>query len=116
MQCSKQRTYAMSVGVSTICGRRIVKVEPRPGLLSTVMSPPIMWAAGRRAAEATAESRSCPVTQDIHSSRYGPWRNPITGIAGCCARTAIGHAAAPPRNVMNFRRLMSAPGSGYGNN
>ena len=57
MQCSKQRTYAMSVGVSTICGRRIVKVEPRPGLLSTVMSPPIMWAAGRRAAEATAESK-----------------------------------------------------------
>jgi hypothetical protein len=57
MQCSKQRTYAMSVRVSTICGRRIVKVEPRPGLLSTVMSPPIMWAAGRRAAEATAESK-----------------------------------------------------------
>ena len=57
MQCSKQRTYAMSVGVSTICGRRIVKIEPRPGLLSTVMSPPIMWAAGRRAAEATAESK-----------------------------------------------------------
>jgi hypothetical protein len=23
-------------------------------------------------------------------------RNPITGIAGCCARAASGHAAAPP--------------------
>ena len=27
------------------------------------------------------------------------WRNPITGIVGCCARAAIGHAVAagPPR-------------------
>ena len=32
-------------------------------------------------------------------------RNPITGIAGCCARAAIGHAAAaPPSSVMNSRR------------
>src|SRR5438128_6999610 len=34
-------------------------------------------------------------------------RKPITGIAGCCARTASGHAAAaPPSSVMNLRRLM----------
>src|SRR5262249_3996018 len=26
----------------------------------------------------------------------------------CCARTAIGHAAAPPRSVMNSRRFMAA--------
>ena len=32
-----------SFGASTILGRRIVKVEPRPGSLSTVMSPPIIW-------------------------------------------------------------------------
>ena len=32
-------------------------------------------------------------------------RNPITGIAGCCARAASGHAAAaPPSSVMNSRR------------
>jgi hypothetical protein len=24
-----------------------------------------------------------------------PLRNPITGMAGCCARAASGHAAAP---------------------
>ena len=30
-------------------------------------------------------------------------RNPITGIAGCCARAASGHAAAPPRSVMKSR-------------
>src|SRR5262245_4027335 len=35
-------------------------------------------------------------------------RNPITGIAGCCARTASGHAAAPPRTVTNSRRLRSS--------
>src|SRR5262245_50524836 len=33
---------------------------------------------------------------------------PTTGIAGCCARVAIGHvAAAPPRSVRNLRRRSS---------
>jgi len=33
-------------------------------------------------------------------------RNPTTGIAGCCARAASGHAAAaPPRSAMNSRRF-----------
>jgi hypothetical protein len=36
-------------------------------------------------------------------------RNPITGIAGCCAPAASGHAAAPPISVMNSRRFMSDP-------
>ena len=31
-------------------------------------------------------------------------RNPIIGIAGCCARTASRHAAAPPSSVMKSRR------------
>src|SRR5258708_32411911 len=31
-----------ATGASTILGSRIVKVEPRPGSLSTVMSPPII--------------------------------------------------------------------------
>jgi hypothetical protein len=34
------------------------------------------------------------------------WRKPITGIAGCCARAASGHAAALPRSAMKLRRLM----------
>ena len=33
----------MALAASTILGSRIVKVEPRPGSLSTVMSPPIIW-------------------------------------------------------------------------
>jgi hypothetical protein len=32
-------------------------------------------------------------------------RNPTTGIAGCCARAASGHAAAPPSSVMKSRRF-----------
>ena len=36
-------------------------------------------------------------------------RNPITGIVGCCARAASGHAAAPPSSVMNSRRLIRSP-------
>jgi hypothetical protein len=36
-------------------------------------------------------------------------RNPTTGIAGCCAPAADGHAAAaPPSSVMNSRRPMKA--------
>ena len=39
-------------------------------------------------------------------------RNPITGIAGCCARAASGHAAAaPPSRLTNSRRLMPGMGS-----
>jgi hypothetical protein len=37
-------------------------------------------------------------------------RNPITGIAGCCARAASGKTAdAPPSSVMNSRRLIQSP-------
>jgi len=39
-----------------------------------------------------------------------PLRNPVIDIAGCCARAATDHAAAPPRSVMNSRRLMSDMG------
>jgi hypothetical protein len=39
-------------------------------------------------------------------------RNPTTGIAGCCARAASGHAAAVlPSSVMNWRRPASSMGS-----
>src|SRR5262245_31846334 len=36
-------------------------------------------------------------------------RNPITGIAACCACAADGHTAAPATSVMNSRRLIVAP-------
>jgi hypothetical protein len=40
--CSKQVVYWMAFPTSTIRGTRIVKVEPWPGSLSTIMSPPII--------------------------------------------------------------------------
>ena len=46
------------------------------------------------------------------SSADAASRNPITGIAGCCARAASGHAAAaPPSSVMNSRRSHSITSS-----
>ena len=34
------------------------------------------------------------------------WRYPMTGLVGCCARAASGHAAAPPKSMMNSRRFI----------
>ena len=49
-------------------------------------------------------------TRSALPSGDAEWRNPITGIAGCCARATPGHvAAAPPTSVMNSRRRISAP-------
>jgi hypothetical protein len=31
-------------------------------------------------------------------------KEPITGMADCCARATIGHVAAPPSAAMNARR------------
>src|SRR5262249_18567396 len=47
------------------------------------------------------------VTMGAYPSGDAPWRNPITGIVGCCGRAASGHAAAaPPSSVMKSRRLL----------
>jgi hypothetical protein len=42
MQCNKEHAYWIALEASTILGRQMVKVDPRPGSLSTVMSPPII--------------------------------------------------------------------------
>jgi hypothetical protein len=36
----------------------------------------------------------------------------MSGIAGCCARAASGHAAAPPSRVMKSRRSSLSLGTG----
>src|SRR5262245_36393407 len=51
--------------------------------------------------------RGNPRRESIFVSGEVPWRNPMIGIAGCCARAASGQAAtAPPSGVMNWRRLI----------
>src|SRR5499433_3833336 len=42
----------------------------------------------------------------VRSAAKAASMKPITGIAGCCARAASGHAAAPASSVMNSRRLV----------
>src|SRR5262249_41990857 len=55
-----------------------------------------------------ADNVCCP---SIYPSGVWLSRNPITGIAACCARAASGHAAAaPPSSDMNARRFMSDTG------
>ena len=36
-------------------------------------------------------------------------RKPITGIAGCCARAASGHARRAAKQLMNSRRFIRSP-------
>ena len=53
-----------------------------------------------------------PIQADmrVYASGDAELRNPITGIAGCCARAARGQAAMlAPINVMNLRRLTDYP-------
>src|SRR5215472_10516885 len=51
--------------------------------------------------------RNAPTTPALSSGTPG-YTNPITGIPGCCAPAASGHAAAPPSSVMNSRRFIVA--------
>src|SRR5262249_42048210 len=46
------------------------------------------------------------VTNRVRSAGDKPLRNPITGIAGCCARAASGHAAAPLKQLTKYRRVI----------
>jgi hypothetical protein len=42
--------------------------------------------------------------QTVQHRVRGPLsKNPITGMAGCCARAASGHAAAPSSSVVQWR-------------
>src|SRR6516165_629406 len=69
---------------------------------STITFWPSTKPASLRALRNTAPKRA-----ELSDDR--PLTKPKTGIGGCCARAAIGHAAAPPTSVMNSRRLIVAP-------
>src|SRR5262249_1016614 len=48
-------------------------------------------------------------SRSVNASGDTGWKNPTTGIAGCCARAASGQTATPlPRSAINSRRLMGA--------
>ena len=70
--------------------------------------PPAIFDQNITAVEkpASLSPRRNAATRLARGSNEPPWRNPMTGIAGCCARAAIGHAAAAPlSSVMNSRRF-----------
>jgi hypothetical protein len=76
------------------CGQSII-VTVRSAVFDSYIAPFLIPGFGEAPPEA------------VHPLRHGmTLRNPITGIAGCCARAASGHAAALPRSVMKCRRLM----------
>ena len=52
-----------------------------------------------------AARRACPSGSSAARFMTTPMRR---ARSGCCARAVSGHAAAPPRSVMNARRLMGA--------
>src|SRR3954468_18531892 len=52
-------------------------------------------------------------TNGAESSADRVLRNPITGLADCCARAASGHAAAAPTILMNSRRCMHPLRKGF---
>jgi hypothetical protein len=58
---------------------------------------------------ASANPLSSPLTMNSDPAAVESRRNPTTGIAGCCACAANGHAtAALPSSVMNARRSLSS--------
>src|SRR5262249_4084729 len=66
-----------SFGASTILGSRIVKLEPRPGSLSTVMSPPIVWQKRR------LMTRPSPVPPYLLAVVEDAWENSWNNLPIC---------------------------------
>jgi len=60
------------------------------------------YSSQARFAQAPVESSM----RSVHCAADTPCSTPITGMAGCCARAATGHAAAPPSATSNSRRPM----------
>ena len=60
------------------------------------------YSSQARFAQAPVESSM----RSVHCAADTPCSTPITGMTGCCARAATGHAAAPPSATSNSRRPM----------
>src|SRR5262245_8359271 len=74
--------------------------SPSPQRYSTVMLRPSTKSD-------SAKPRRKPASSRTYAPGEAMWRNPITGMAGCCARAASGQTTAEPAiTLMNSRRLI----------
>ena len=79
------------------------RIGPRPSGIRSLRSGP-------RHSQLLSGPGGMRAQRGAYRSASALLRNPITGIAGCCARAASGHAAAaPPSSVMNSRRFIRSP-------
>jgi hypothetical protein len=72
----------------------------RRALVGVLGGAAVAWSRVAYAQQPTKPAVTAPQQQR-------PLTKPTTGIAGCSARAASGHAAAPPTSVMNSRRFLS---------
>jgi hypothetical protein len=80
------------------------RLVTRPSLTGSSVTPKTIGIVVVAAWAATAAGAKPGA---LTASRALPLTNPITGIAGCCARAASGQTvAAPPGKVMNSRRFI----------
>jgi hypothetical protein len=99
-QGATEQQFVKTMGIRSASSEGMRPSSPSPQRYSTVMSRPSTKSD-------SANPRRKPAITWTYAPGEAIWRNPITGIAGCCARTASGHAAAaPPRAKMNWRRLL----------
>src|SRR5262249_533755 len=117
-----------TIGIVCVAALAAIAVAEPPGTAIT-----FTWRRARSAAISASRSNRPSESRNSHTT-FWPWtrplsasprrnasRNgvadscdcgvssPITGVAGCCARAASGHVAAPPSSVMKSRLLIQSP-------
>ena len=97
-RCRPRRGVASAVGsaagLATFAGSRMVKVEPSPGSLSTVMSPPIMLA------EVLADGQAQPGAAVLAGGRgvgLGEGLEQLAELLRGHADAGVGHAEGEAR-------------------
>src|SRR6516225_915350 len=90
-------------GSVRVPGRRSMQTGQVLNLVFVACDTPTTQARGKR----RADVRSAGIYRARTVEGVPPTKNPMVGsLAACCARAVSGHAvAAPPRSVMNVRRL-----------
>ena len=93
----------MALGASTILGSRIVKVDPRPGSLSTVMSPPIIWQKRRLiASPSPVPPYLLAVDEEACENSWNSWRAQLMAHIGKELRLVLARLRELAALVLNL--------------